>query len=97
MDIFHIATTVLISIFVLALIWIMSVNIIGANIYPMLSSENFKPTNETGGISETQYQSTLDFMWNGTRWFFYILIAIPFIYIIIKLLYSKEETSVYWR
>jgi len=92
-DVFDIALTVLIAAFILGIIWVLGVNIIGENIYPMMTE--FNVSNNTQGISSSQYTSILDKLKDGTYWFFYVIIAVPLVYIAVRLLYKREPTSVY--
>lgn len=93
MDIFDTAFYVLLAIAVVVLIYIVGVNLISGTIYPMMYK--FRPTNNSSGISETLYVQKMDRLKAGFFWIFYIIMAIPFIYFIIKTLYEREETSVY--
>lgn len=91
-DIFNTALYVMITIFVIAVIWLVGAHIIGARMYPMLMG--LSPGDSDPGMSRSQYQDTADFMWTGFRWVFYILLAFPFLYLFIKFLYQEEEVSV---
>jgi len=84
-DVFNVALLVLILVCTLVFIYFVGIHIVGGYIYPMFNS-----------LIPSRYQSTSSHLFQGLRWFFYILLAIPFLYIIIRLLYKKEEVSVYY-
>ena len=94
MDVFKVANLILILIFILGIGWIVGIYVVGGYIYPMF--EHLAPSSNSTGISQSQYSTTTSHLYKGLRWFFYILIAIPFVYVIMKLLYKKEEVSVYY-
>jgi len=83
----------LILIFILVIFYILGTMIVGGYIYPMFRA--FKPTNETQGISQDVYLKKTDFLVTGMKIIFYIILAIPFVLLIMKLLYEREETSIY--
>ena len=91
-DVFETALTVLIALFVLGIFWIISANIIGEHIYPLMKSLN---VSEDKGINNEQYHSLLDVLHNHYLWPIYIIVAIPFVYILVRLFYKKEHISVY--
>jgi len=92
MDIFHVALSGLIALLVIGMLWLTSSTLIGGFIYPFTKSMN---PNNAEGISSAQFDSTADKLNAGATIFFIIMIAVPFLYIIFKILYEREETSVY--
>lgn len=94
MDIFNTSYDWMILVFTMGLIFVLGVLIVGAYMYPIISSAHFVPGNESKGMTAAQYHTNADFMYNGFSWAMYILLAIPFVYIVVKLLFEKEEVSV---
>lgn len=93
-DVFNTALYVLITETVLVIIYLLGVNLIAGQLYPMFY--HLRPNDtESEGISEAVYVERLDRIKTGFTYGFYILLAIPFVYLIVKLLYEREETSVY--
>lgn len=95
MDIFNTASNTLILIITIAILFLLSIRIIGGNLYPMLKSSTFSPSANSSGITNETYQNKLDFGWTGTKYVFYIFLTIPFLFLAIKLLYEREATSIY--
>jgi len=91
-DVFNTAIYVLISIIIVSLIFVVSVNLVGANLVPLF--KHLTPNN-TKGMSPTLYNQKIDHLETGLYYGFYILLILPFIFLIVKLLYEREETSVY--
>jgi len=91
LNIFWTAIFVIITVFVLGIIWMIGEDLVSARLYPLFYS--FAPADGAAGIPRTSYIARLDHIKLGMRIFFYILIAIPFIYLLIKYFYEKEETS----
>lgn len=89
-SVFDVVLYVLMSLFILGLIFMIGVFIVGANLVPIVDGLN---PNNTKGISATQYQNMESRMWTGLTWFFYIILAVPFLYLFFKLLYEKEATA----
>jgi hypothetical protein len=94
-DVFETSRNILLMIFVLAVFYILGIMIVGGFIGPMFRSNTFRPPANSTGISQETYLTKTDFFIQGMKWVFYIILAIPFVYLIIKLLYEREETSVY--
>ena len=92
-DVFGVSYTGLISMFILGIIFMIALMIIGDTMHPFIM--NMAPDNSTKGISYDQYKDTADWMREGTNWFFYILLAIPFLFIIVCLFFKKEHSSQY--
>jgi hypothetical protein len=93
---FDVSLNVLLTIFVLVIIFFVAVFLVGGYLYPIFYS--LSPSAGATGIDATLYQSLLGHLRTGNSWVFYILLAIPFVFIAIKLLYEREEFSVSgWR
>ena len=91
-NIFDIALTGLVAIFVLGILWIISANLIGEHIYPLMKSLN---VSEDKGITNSQYHSLLDTLNSRSLWPIYILIGAVFVYILVRLFYKREHISAY--
>lgn len=91
-DVFNVAVGTMILLLTLGTIYLISTNLIEGQISPMIKSMN---PNSTTGISGSEYNSLIDKLSKGNMWMFYIFLAIPFLYIAVKLLYEREPTSVY--
>ena len=92
-DVFMIAIGTMILLLTIGIIFLISTNLIEGQISPMVKSMG--PDNSTQGISPSLYNSLIDKLRSGNAWMFYIFLAIPFLYIAVKLLYEREDTSVY--
>jgi len=94
MQIFDTSYNWMILVFTMGVIFVLGVLIVGAYMYPIISSTHFVPDDEAKGMTTAQYHTNADFLYNGFSWVMYIFLAIPFVYITIKLLYEKEEVTV---
>lgn len=92
-DIFNVILTVIVSIFILSIIWMVGVYIVGGNIYPIVMKMN-PITNTSQGITNTTYQRISNHLYTSMTWSFYIILATPFIFLIIYLLYRREQTTI---
>ena len=92
-DVFGVSYTGLISMFTLGIIFIIAIMIIGDTMYPLIV--DLAPDNSTEGISSEQYIETSDQMREGMNWAFYVLLSIPFLFIIVCLFFKKEHSSQY--
>jgi len=93
-DVFTIAIGTMILLLTIGIIFLISTNVIQGQISPMIKS--MAPDNSTSGMSPSVYNNLVDKLTNGNAWMFYILLAIPFLYIAVKLLFERENTSVYY-
>jgi len=87
----NVALNVIVLVFIIGIIWFIGNLIIGVHMHPLMKSLN---PNNTQGITGNEYETKANFFWSSSKLVWYILIAIPFVYIILKLLYEKERTSV---
>jgi uncharacterized membrane protein len=92
-DVFGVSYTGLISMFIMGIIFMVAIMVIGDTMYPFII--DVAPDNSTRGISREQYIDTADWMREGTNWAFYILLATPFLFIIVYLFFKKEHSSQY--
>jgi len=97
MNVFDIGLYVVISIFVIGIIYMLGTLMARGNIQPLIESDRLAPTNNTTGIQRTQYMNMSSHLSLGLQLAFYIMLATPFVYLVVKLLYEREETSVSWR
>jgi len=92
-DVFGVSIDVMIGLATIILIFIIGTVLIIGNLNPMFRS--LEPDASTEGISPSLYNSVISHLTNGFNWFFYVILAIPFLYFIMKALYEREETSYY--
>lgn len=93
MEIANVSMNALITLFIILTIFSIGLLLIGGYVYPLTKSLNPEYTNAEG-ISETQYDDMADSVWTGMKRVFYGLIAVIFFYIVVRILFKKEETSV---
>jgi len=87
-DVFRIGLGFLILLTVIIIIYFISTFMVSGNVHPMISHLTENSTS-IPGIPDMLNKLDL-----GLFLFFVIIIAIPFLWIIVKLLYSREETTV---
>lgn len=92
-SLFDTALNSIVLIFLIAIVSLIMYFVIAGYIYPM--SISLTPINEQGMTAE-QYTTTASHLFTGMQYIFYIILAIPFVYILMKFLFEKEETSVSW-
>ena len=90
-DVFTIVFYGLISLFVIVLIFFLGTNVILGHISPLV--KHLAPSGNTG-LGRDRYLGLVDLLSNGFNWIFYLFLAIPLFFIVVKLFYEKEETSV---
>ena len=91
-NIFDVALSGLIAVFVIVVIYMTGVQITGGAIKPMIDDMN---PNNTVGISGAQYTNASDDLWRCLKWTFYAIFGSLFLLIALKALYERESTSVY--
>jgi hypothetical protein len=77
----------------LVVVGMVGILVIGGYIYPLLISSSFLPSNSSA-LTPSMYESISSRLWERFNWFWVIILAIPFIFIIIKILYEKEEITI---
>jgi len=90
-DIFEIGTAVLMAVVFIACFWMIGAQIISARLVPLAESLN---PQQSVGITGEQYSSIVSHIDAGWKAFIIIAIAVPFVYLIFKLFYERERTSV---
>lgn len=91
-DVFEVAQAFLVGAFTLVIIYFIAVTMLGGEMKPLVEELN---PNNTVGIESTQYLEMSEDLWRGTKYFFYIMLSVVFLFLVVKLLYEREETSVY--
>lgn len=91
-DVFEISHTFIVSAFTIVIIFFIAITMIGGEMKPLIEELN---PNNTAGIGSAQYLETSEDIWRGTKYFFYIMLAVVFLFLAVKLLYEREETSTY--
>ena len=90
-NIFEIGMDVLIAVIFIACFWMIGSQIISARMVPLAESLN---PNQSAGITGQKYSDIVSHIDLGWKVFIVIAIAIPFVYLLFKLLYERERTSV---
>lgn len=93
-NIFDVAFTGMKIVLILVVIGMAVIFLIGGAVHPLIKSLN--PENPTG-ITTSMYDKMADRLWTGTRIMLYIFLALPFVFILIKVLYERENTSIILR
>lgn len=91
-DVFEIAQTFLVAALTTVILYFIAITMIGGEMKPLIEELN---PNNTVGIGSAQYLESSEDIWRGTKYFFYIMLSVVFLFLIVKLLYEREETSVY--
>lgn len=82
----------LIVLFIIATMFIITTVFIDGNLRPVFDA--LEPNN-TKGLLDDQYSDTLDNIQQGKKWIFGVLFLVPFVFLIYRLLYKKEDTTVF--
>jgi hypothetical protein len=94
-DIFGNALDLMLMIFIVAICVMVLILFVGGYMFPLSQSSFITPATNTPGIGQAQYSSISNEIWLGTKYFVFIMIATPFVILLVKYLYQKDEMSVY--
>ncbi len=92
-DIARLMLSGLILIFLVLMVFMVAVTMIGGFVQPLTDSLN---TDQTVGLTGEKYTELSDRLWWYTKWCFKLVIAFVIFIVGYKMLYDKEETSVYY-